>query len=402
MPPIKVRVDFVKALSNNINQNTANIGNVKSGIWSLRRNVDSRILARRNIDSRMTSLYNSLNSLENQMRSLNTFNNNSIDKYCLAENRLNNLALSVGARSKGPAGGIDSLHNSGLEKRPGKVNKLSDNIDKVTKGIDLAGNGAELAQTLFLIKSALGSKFKIVVKGDYYIIKGSPKFRIEEAKILGTRYKIGSPKANAHVAKYVNPDLSAKAIAKNVGTNIKGCLGGTFKDAYVFQKGDLLGNIGRGMGYASVALGVGNGIIKNKHAGETEVTKYAADATVDLAKGLGSMAVATGAAKVGAAIGTAIPIPVVGTVVGAAAGFAVGFIAIKLYDAVLDKVEIKGKSISDHAKSGVKYGLDKVASVGSNIYNGAANISKDVGQAINHKLSTAKNNVRGLLMKPAY
>ena len=191
--------------------------------------------------------------------------------------------------------------------------------------------------------------------------------------------------------------VSFNTLAKNVGTAVKGSFAGTLKDAFVFEKNinasKVIGNIGRGLGYASAAVGVIGGISENIENGETEATKYAADATVDLAKGLVAMAVATAGMNAGAAIGTFIPIPVVGTVVGAVVGFAAGYVDSLIYNTVVDNLKINGKSVSDYAKKGTKYILDKGVDVGKDVCIGAANMVKDVGSKVTDNLDDAASKV---------
>lgn len=107
-------------------------------------------------------------------------------------------------------------------------------------------------------------------------------------------------------------------------------------DTYIFQKGDVLGNVGKALGYVGVGVGVYSSVQQNIREGETKATDYIADVAVEAGTGLASMAVATGCAKVGAAIGSAIPIPVVGTVVGAAAGFALGYVGNKVFNSIMN------------------------------------------------------------------
>lgn len=154
------------------------------------------------------------------------------------------------------------------------------------------------------------------------------------------------------------------------------------KDTFTFSTGDnlslqdKLGNVGTALGYLKVGVNVGTGIYKNYKSGVKEVSKYVADATVDLAFALGEMAVATGCAKLGAAIGTAIPIPVLGTVVGAATGFAVGWIVSKGLNS--DPVN-KAK---DWIKKELKNGIDTVSAGFNSAAKAVGGFFKRTGTAI--------------------
>lgn len=122
------------------------------------------------------------------------------------------------------------------------------------------------------------------------------------------------------------------------------------------------------LGYGAIVIDTGIDIKGNIDNGAS-ASKITADATTDVAKGLGAMAVATGCAQVGAAIGTAIPIPVVGTIVGAAAGFLIGLAGVAIYNYAIDGVEIGGKTVAGWVSDGIEKSIDDVG----NFFGGIGN-----------------------------
>ena len=252
---------------------------------------------------------------------------------------------------------------------------------------------SELTKALLVVKSAYISGADIYRRGDYVIIKGLPALRSgipQLAKAKGTRYKLLSdgyfsaeldywiPKGERSLLKTLSK--SGKNLGQSFNNQFAGGIKGFVDDTFRFSASDTgitgkVGNVGTAMGYVGVAINVATGFHDNYKSGEKEITKYAADATVDVIAGLGEMAAATACAKVGAAIGTAIPIPVVGTAVGAVAGFAVGYLASKALNSEL------ANSVKDSAKEGTKkiydYGASKFKEMaksvgGKSVKTGAA------------------------------
>lgn len=249
----------------------------------------------------------------------------------------------------------------------------------------------QFIQVINANKSVISS-MKIVEKNGYWCIKGLYNTRangVDVNGIKGTRYKVGSYKfMKSGLSRFVPSDATAGQKMAKFVDNIKDPKlwksaknGITLKSIYGFQSDDTLGNIGKSIGYASIGIDVGKGIYDNYKEGASG-SKIVADASVDVAKGLGKMAVATGCAQVGAAIGTAIPIPGVGTIVGYAAGFAIGYGAGKLYDYLTDGVEIGGKSVAEWASTAVEKGID-----------GAVSGVKKAGKAVSSALNDAKDAI---------
>ncbi len=233
---------------------------------------------------------------------------------------------------------------------------------------------------------------KVVEKNGYYIIKGIKSLRNKDANlksIKGTRYKIGSQAFNESGLKWLVPSGSSpRIVGAKFLSNIKdpGLWKKNFEnfggEAFKFNKGDIIGNAGKALAYAGIALETGTNIYENYKSGASGA-KIAADATTDIAKGLAGMAVATGCAKIGAAIGTAIPIPVVGTVVGAAAGFVIGWGVTK----AAENVKIGGKSIAGWVDEGWNQVSSGLESAYSEIGKGAKNAVEGTKRAINGFIS---------------
>lgn len=240
---------------------------------------------------------------------------------------------------------------------------LNDHLKKVQKGVK---HGTAVAHLADYFRQG---NMRVVEKDGYYIVKGLKDLRGKDSNlknIKGTRYKIGSQKFNeSGLNRLVPAAASPKIKFSKFLSNMKD--GQLWKDTYKdfgnktfkFQKGDVLGNIGKGLSYAGIALKAGTNAYENIKGGASGA-KVAADLTTDVAKGLAGMAVASGCAKIGAAIGTAIPIPVVGTVVGAAAGFVLGYAGTKVFNAVTDGVKIGGKSLAGWVSTGLERTFDDI------------------------------------------
>ncbi len=261
--------------------------------------------------------------------------------------------------------------------------------DQVLSALGTLQTGANhLKSTAHILDAFKHGALQVVEKDGYYIIKGVKELRSKDEllkNIKGTRYKIGSDAFNQSGLKWLAPaGSSPKILGAKFLSNIrdKGLWKNSFEDfggqAYKFKKNDLIGNAGKALAYAGIALNTGTNIYENYKSGASGA-KIAADATTDVARGLAGMAVATGCAKIGAAIGTAIPIPVVGTVVGAAAGFVIGWGVTK----AAEGIKIGGKSIAgwiDEGCSQVSSGLETVY---SEIGKGAKNAVEGTKKAIN-------------------
>lgn len=195
----------------------------------------------------------------------------------------------------------------------------------------------------------------------------------------GATYKIGSQSfIDAGLDKYLprgsspleyvkkffsNADDAIKnssSMKKIFMTNIKDNVLDLTEDALTFKQNTsgsykTFGNAATALGHISIVADAIDGIHKNISTGES-TTDIVSDVIVDVSAGIGSMAIGTGCAKVGAAIGTLIPIPGVGTAVGAVAGFALGMVGSNIFNNVVD----------DDAK-------DKIGDTVSDFFDGVGN-----------------------------
>lgn len=219
--------------------------------------------------------------------------------------------------------------NCYLEILPnGRVRVVGDSLDRASAGVK--ANGATYK---------IGSQSYYAAGLDHYVPRGS-SFSEFSGRYLQNLKESGTKALNS----LSNPTEAVKSFGKNT---------------FGFQSGDIVGNCAKGLSYAAIAYDTGTHAYANIKNGASG-TKVAADVTVDVAKGLGGMAVATACANVGAAIGTAIPIPVVGTVAGAVLGFAAGYAGASVYNFLVSDCKINGKSVAEWASTGIENGLNAI------------------------------------------
>ena len=295
------------------------------------------------------------------------------------------------------------IQNSPVELTDALIKMAKNGNDKIVK------NAYKL-----LICIKYRTVLKIEQNGDYFIIKGGMDGFLKNSDlrgledIKGTRYKIDSAAFNETVLKYLVPEgTSFSDGAEKFLQNLKNkdlwtdtfrdfdSFKGSMKKIYGFEKNtqisNKISNFGKVLGYAAIAIDTGEGI-KEDIDNKATVSHTIGDATANVAKGLGTMAIATGCAQVGAAIGTAIPIPVVGTVVGAAVGFGLGWAGSKLYDYLVDDAKINGKTVKQWAACGVENGCNAVG----NAATGAAKAIQNTGNEVKKQLDSAANAVGNL------
>lgn len=210
----------------------------------------------------------------------------------------------------------------------GRVRVAGDSLDRASVGVK--ANGATYK---------IGSQSYYAAGLDHYVA-GKASFSEYSGKYLQNLKASGTKALNS----LSNPVEAATSFGKNT---------------FLFQSGDVVGNAAKGLSYAAIVYDTGTHAYTNIKNGASG-TKIAADVTVDVAKGLGGMAVATACANVGAAIGTAIPIPVVGTVAGAVLGFAAGYAGASVYNFLVNDCKIKGKSVAEWASTGIENTLDEI------------------------------------------
>ena len=198
----------------------------------------------------------------------------------------------------------EELHKS-FRKFAGELGTLVGIGSSTEFGLLSTGKDGLIGVNRDIFKSLSISGCKIVEKDGYYIIKGLPSSRegISALKdIKGTRYKIGSNKYfEAGIYKYLPEGASLgdefSKFGSNIGKNIEKGFKGFGSNTFKFVKQDTIGNTAKGLGYISVAAGVGKGIYENYEEG-ADAGEYTADIVCDTAKGLGSMAAASAGAEI--------------------------------------------------------------------------------------------------------
>lgn len=410
---IKINVNGVMSASGLINSAKFKISSAATGVSDIRGRIDGSIKSRCGIEDRLNSIVCLLNSLDSEVGNIKAVVERGASQYDSTDNRIINMKDAVISRYSEIAKPTMTQNRLQFEaksyidnnlNKPKKEKAVSDFIKDGVDYTDKYGFGAfQLFVNYIKSKPAL-SGMKIVEKNGCWYIKGlySARKNIDVVKnIKGTKYRIGSDAFKRSGLYRLNPSgTSALENIKKFKFNImeKEIWKDSFKDfgkkIYKFEKGDALGNIGKVIGYGAIAFETGSGIYDNINNGAS-TSKIVADATVDVAKGLGSMAIATGCAQVGAAVGTAIPIPVVGTLVGAAVGFGVGIAANVVYDNLIDGVQIGGKTAAGWASYGIEKGIDATVDGAKKLGNKVENVLKSAEKSISTNLEAAKKNVAG-------
>lgn len=363
-----------------------------SGIYELYRTnrFSSGIQTMQKIQNAVSELISDIETVENYFAKVDPLN------FSAPGGQLIN---AVAAADRGAAGARKSLDNTRVlyamsdvtsigvkrqtlasEKSSGSVWQYFDLDDII---LDTASNGKILYEAYK--RGFANSGFRVEQVGDYYRVYGknsswttTPGFPLENIK--GRRYKVGSEKTvKSGVAAYASNSSAATKFTSALKANFSGNF---LKETYT-GKGSIFG-------YLKTAYETVTGIVGNVKSGAS-VAKIAADATTDIAKGLGSMAAAAAGAKIGAAIGTCIPIPVVGTAVGAVVGGVIGSaVGGAIYNGLVDGIKIGGKTVAGWVSTGletaynavgdaVKSGAKAVASVANAAKKAVGNAVKGVG-----------------------
>ena len=333
MPYIKVDLDKINGYANTLSQSNLKIRRIKSEFLSIQNNLDRDVKTLSNLSRRLSAINSEMGIENSSLSKMISFCDSAKQKYT----------------------NIDSVNELGGQKvlTNAPVNVTWDipfeyiDAKKILKDVVSAGITIHGAYKAGFFKSG----FNIKQVGDYVIVcgkntvwKGLKGVGVE--KIKGRRYKVGS-------AKDVECGASAMASGISVGTKLSRALKHNFKD---FGK-STFGSAASILGYLDIAWETGKNIVGNCKNGAS-VSKIAADATTDIAKGMGEMAVVSVGAKLGAAVGTLIPIPIVGSLVGSVVGGAVARIA---YDYLIDGgLKIGGKSVAGWVSTGLEKAYSKV------------------------------------------
>lgn len=155
------------------------------------------------------------------------------------------------------------------------------------------------------------------------------KYRVYKPELVGIKPPKKGRNYKVYESRYINSQLKNNP--------------GSLKVANYVKPGTAAVNALKSKaGWAGIAIGTGWGIYENIKEGES-VENIAAEAIVDV--GIGALSLAAAGAATAAAITFGAPVLV---------GAAVGFVASVAVGAVFDGVKIKGVSVGDHIKNGLK------------------------------------------------
>lgn len=263
MSAIKVKVDFVRNITPNVGKACVKVSNAKSGISSIRSNLDYKVSSRRNISTRLTNTYQEAIRIESKLRELQTFLNNSVSKYSEAESRIHNLVIKY--------------HLNPEEKHvtiKGKQHKKMSFLDKLKVGYKAVVASAE--KTYTKVKEAFspgGSLYKefqigkavfgiaigvatvIGSVGGAIISGGTASPLAIMTAIYGVNEIIGgtSDLINAVQGDYKN--IGSVNVLKSLTTGIGGGIGGVFGNKEAGRQ------IGQGIYYAGSAVTIVHGAL---------------------------------------------------------------------------------------------------------------------------------------------
>jgi hypothetical protein len=150
---IKLNIDYVKNITPNVGNVCVKVSKVKSGIFSVRSDLDQKVSSRRNISSRLNNTYQEALRIETKISDLQSFLNNSVIKYSEADNYIDHLALKYGIN-------VVKKHVSDNGKTSKKHKKLSV-WDKLKVGYNAVASDAK--KTYSKMKKAIspgGSLYK--------------------------------------------------------------------------------------------------------------------------------------------------------------------------------------------------------------------------------------------------
>lgn len=384
MPYIKVDLNKITDYARMLNEIGSRVQRIKSDFTSIGWNLDWDIKSSSNISRRISATNSELSSERSSLSKTVTFLNNARNKYADIDSskpKVSFTAVSRKITTVGPGG-----------QSPSFIQYTIEHFDVKDAVIDMIKSGF----TVYDLHKHGFFKSGLLVKevGDYFHVYGKNKtwtYASSPIKdLVGRRYKKDSVKAiKSGVGAYAKNISASKRFVNSLKHGFKGF----GKDTYA-SKSSILA-------YVGIAFDVYGNVTDNMAVGAS-TSKIAADATTEVAKGLGSMAVAAAGAKVGAALGTLIPVPVLGTAVGAVCGAAVGIAATALYDYVIDGVQIGGKSIAGWVSTGlekaysavgdaVKGTAKAVSNVAKSAAKAASNVVKSVGSAVKSAAKGVKN-----------
>ncbi len=371
MPYIKVDLNKINGYASALSQTKSRIQRIKSDFSSIGYNLDWDVKSSSNISRRISTINSELSAENSSLSKMTSFFNNARQKYTTidSKNKQSSQKLSTGATVSSAKVSFDSPFG------------YFDAKDFLKDAIKTGGTIYSAYKAGFFT-----SGFNVKQVGDYVRVYGKNKtwLNLKDSTIegiKGRRYKVGSELD-------VKFGVSARASNISLGTKFSRALNHNFKN---FGK-DTFGSTASIIGYLGVAWETIDNAVGNVKSGAS-VSKIAADATTDVAKGLGAMAAASAGAKLGAAIGTLIPVPVVGTLVGGVIGGAVAGFA---YDYIIDGgLKIGGKSIAGWVSTGLEKAYTAVGDAVTSGAKAVANVAKTVTNAVSNAAKSVGNAVKG-------
>lgn len=332
MPYIKVNTNKISRYSNDINSVYTRVNRIKSEFASIGYSLDWDIKSASGINNRIKTIENELSAERSGLKRMQSFLNNSVTKYNNVENRINEDKRKKKLQA--------TVRNSTTNVTFDSPVEYFDTKDFLKDAFKVGGTIISAYKSGFFT-----SGFNVKQVGDYVRVYGKNKtwLNLKDSTIegiKGRRYKVGSEAD-------VKFGVSARASNISLKTKFSRALNHNFKN---FGK-DTFGSAASVIGYLGIAWETIDNAVGNVKKGAS-VSKIAADATTDIAKGVGAMAATSAGAKLGAAIGTLIPVPVVGTLVGGVIGGAVAGFA---YDYLIDGgLKIGGKSVAGWVSTGLE------------------------------------------------
>lgn len=369
MPYIKVDLNKINGYASALSQAKSRVQRIKSDFSSIGYNLDWDVKSSSNISRRISTINSELSTENSSLSKMTSFLNNARQKYTTIDstNKQSSKKLSTGATVSSAKVSFDSPFG------------YFDAKDFLKDTIKTGGTIYSAYKAGFFT-----SGFNVKQVGDYVRVYGKNKtwLNLKDSTIegiKGRRYKVGSELD-------VKFGVSARASNISLGTKFSRALNHNFKN---FGK-DTFGSAASIIGYLGVAWETIDNAVGNVKSGAS-VSKIAADATTDVAKGLGAMAAASAGAKLGAAIGTLIPVPVVGTLVGGVIGGAVAGFA---YDYLIDGgLKIGGKSIAGWVSTGLEKAYTAVGDAVTSGAKAVANVAKTVTKTVTNAVSSAAKSV---------
>ena len=389
MPYIKVDLQKISEYSSTVQSIQNRVNRIRSDFSSVGNSVDWDVKSSSNIQRRLSAISSELNAEKSSLNKMVNHLSNAKNQYSQLDTK-NQMKTQSDVGVATPASKLTVTFNSPFKYVDTK-SLLKDTIK--TGGTIYSAFKAGFFKSGFDIKQV----------GDYIRIYGQRKPRAAFSAPQGNRVKVGSDAyySKGYALWYKDASLADK---------LKSSFSGFGKDTFGLVNSAGKFNVGAAIGYAGIAYDTITNIVGNVKSGAS-TAKIAADATTDVAKGLGSMAVTAAGVKIGAAIGSFIPIPGVGTLVGGVIGGAVAGFA---YNYIVDGgLQIGGKSIAGWVSTGletaynavgdaVKSGAQAVANVAKTVANtvstaaketvkAVSNVAKSVGNAVSSAAKSVKN-----------